>query len=62
MEIEKTKMIEKTLPEFCNEAETLVKNTVIPNYFVKIKTESGNAVLINENVWNLLLAVLELHL
>lgn len=29
MEIEKTKMIEKTLPEFCNEAETLVKNTVI---------------------------------
>lgn len=32
MEIEKTKMIEKTLPEFCNEAETLVKNTVIHDY------------------------------
>lgn len=55
-------MIEKTLSEFCKDTENLVKNTVNFDDFVKIKTESGNAMLITEDEWNLLISALKLHI
>lgn len=55
-------MLEKTLSEFCEDTENLVKNTVVLEDFVKIKTESGNAVLITEDEWNFLIEALKLHI
>lgn len=55
-------MIEKTLSEFCSETEMLVKNAVIRDDYVKIKTENGNAVLITEDEWNFLIEALKLHI
>lgn len=55
-------MIEKTLSEFCEDTENLVKNAVALDDYVKIKTENGNAVLITENEWNFLIEAIKLHL
>ncbi len=54
-------MIEKTLSEFCSDAENLVKNTVTLDDYVKIKTDNGNTVLITEDEWNLLAEALKSH-
>lgn len=55
-------MLEKTLSEFCNNAETLIKNAAVNDDFVKIKTESGTAVLISEDEWNILVDAIKLHI
>lgn len=47
-------LIEKTVEEFKNEAEELIENAIYNDDFVKIKTNAGNAILINEAEWNIL--------
>lgn len=47
-------MIEKTLKEFLSDAENLTVGAVINDDFLTIKTDGGNAVLINEDEWNIL--------
>jgi len=47
-------MLEKTTQEFIADAENLLVNAVANDDFVKIKTRVGNAVLISEAEWNLL--------
>lgn len=48
-------MLEKTIQEFVTNAETLVIGAVVNDDFVKIKTEKGNAVLVNEAEWDILI-------
>lgn len=47
-------MIEKTLSEFIPEAEKYVLNAIQNDDFLKIRTITGNAVLISEAEWNIL--------
>lgn len=47
-------MIEKTMSEFIAEAENLTLNAIRNDDFVKIRTVAGNAVLISEAEWNIL--------
>lgn len=47
-------MIEKTMSEFIAEAENLTLNAILNDDFVKIRTNAGNAVLISEAEWNIL--------
>lgn len=47
-------MIEKTLKEFLSDAENLTVGAAINDDFLTIKTDGGNAVLINEDEWNIL--------
>lgn len=47
-------MIEKTLSEFVSEAEKLTLNAILNDDFVKIQTAAGNAVLISEAEWDIL--------
>lgn len=47
-------MIEKTTQEFIADAEKLILNAVVNDDFVKINTASGNAVLISEAEWNII--------
>ncbi len=47
-------MIEKTMKEFLSDAENLTVGAVINDDFLTIKTDRGNAVLINEDEWNIL--------
>lgn len=53
-------MIEKTTKEFLSDAQNLLIRAATNDEFVKIKTSSGNAVLISEEEWNLLLEALNL--
>lgn len=53
-------MIEKTTNEFLSDAQNLLIRAATNDEFVKIKTSSGNAVLISEEEWNLLLEALNL--
>lgn len=55
-------MIEKTLPEFISEAENLTLNSIRNADFVKIRTAAGNAVLISEAEWNILVDGLKMIL
>ncbi len=48
-------MIEKTLSEFLGNAERLTASAITNDDFVKIKTNVGNAVLISEAEWNILI-------
>lgn len=47
-------MIEKTIQEFTTNAEKLVIGAVVDDDFVKIKTNKGNAVLVSEAEWNIM--------
>lgn len=47
-------MLEKTIQEFIENAESLLIGAVTNDDFVKIKTKAGNAVLISEAEWNIL--------
>lgn len=47
-------MIEKTLSEFLSNAERLTASAISNDDFLKIKTDVGNAVLISEAEWNIL--------
>ena len=48
-------MLEKTTQEFIADAESLLIGAVTNGDFVKIKTSAGDAVLINEAEWNILM-------
>ena len=47
-------MKELSTQEFIAEVEKLLFNAVANGDFLKIKTSAGNAVLINEDEWNIL--------
>lgn len=47
-------MLEKTIQEFTTNAEKLVIGAVVDDDFVRIKTSKGNAVLISEAEWDIL--------
>lgn len=47
-------MLEKTLKEFNSDTENLVIGAIVNDDFVKISTARGNAVLISEAEWNIL--------
>lgn len=47
-------MLEKTTQEFIADAENLLVNAVANDDFVKINTRVGNAILISEAEWNVL--------
>ena len=47
-------MLEKTEQEFIADAEKYLIGAAVNDDFVKIKTSAGNAVLISEAEWNIL--------
>ena len=55
-------MLEKTAQEFISDAERLLTGAVANDDFVKIKTSVGNAVLISEAEWNVLVDALKIVL
>ncbi len=52
-------MLEKTAQEFIADAENLLVGAVANDDFVKIKTRVGNAVLISEAEWNIMVDALK---
>ena len=48
-------MLEKTTQEFIADAESLLIGAVANGDFVKIKTSAGDAVLISEAEWSMLM-------
>lgn len=48
-------MLERTLNEFLSDAENLTIGAIVNDDFLTIKTDSGNAVLISEDEWNILI-------
>lgn len=55
-------MQEKTIQEFISDAENLMIGAVANDDFVKIKTRAGNAVLISEAEWNVMVDALKVVL
>lgn len=53
-------MLEKTTKEFIADADNLLISAATGMEFVTIKTRAGNAVLISEDEWNILLDALKL--
>lgn len=53
-------MLEKTTKEFIADADNLLTSAATGMEFVTIKTRAGNAVLISEDEWNILLDALKL--
>lgn len=53
-------MIEKTTQQFLSDAERFLIDAATGMEFVKIKTNAGNAVLISEDEWNILVDALKL--
>ena len=53
-------MIEKTAQEFIANAEGLLIGAVANDDFVKIHTKAGNAVLISEAEWNIVIGAFKL--
>lgn len=47
-------MLEKTTQEFIENAESLLIGAVTNDDFVRIRAKAGNAVLISEAEWNIL--------
>lgn len=47
-------MLEKTIKDFAINAEELVLGAIVNDDFVKIKASEGNAVLISEAEWDML--------
>lgn len=52
-------MLEKTTQEFITDAENLLIGAAVNDDFVKIKTSAGNAVLISEAEWNILVEAMK---
>lgn len=52
-------MQELTTEEFFANAEKILVNAAANDDFVKIRTKAGNAVLISEAEWNILVAALK---
>lgn len=48
-------MIEKTTQEFLSDAENLLLGAVANDDYLKIKTSAGNAVLLSEAEYNILI-------
>lgn len=55
-------MIEKTMQEFLTNAENILIGAAANDDFVKIKTGAGNAVLISEAEWNVMVDALKVVL
>lgn len=53
-------MLEKTTKQFLSDSERYLIDAATGMEFVTIKTHSGNAVLISEDEWNILLDALKL--
>lgn len=53
-------MLEKTLKEFMEDSEKLIAGAIVNDDFLKIKTDNGNAVLISEDEWNILLGAFKM--
>ena len=53
-------MLEKTTQQFLSDAERLLIDAATGMEFVTIKTSAGNAVLISEDEWKILLDALKL--
>lgn len=53
-------MLEKTAQQFLSDAERFLIGAATGTDFVKIKTSAGNAVLISEDEWNILLEAMKL--
>ncbi len=53
-------MIEKTTQQFLSDAERFLIDAATGMEFVKVKTNAGNAVLISEDEWNILVDALKL--
>ena len=53
-------MLEKTTQQFLSDADRFLIDAATGMEFVKIKTRAGNAVLISEDEWNILLEALKL--
>lgn len=52
-------MLEKTIQEFATNVEELVIGAVVNDDFVRIKTNKGNAVLISEAEWNIMVEAMK---
>lgn len=55
-------MLEKTTQEFIADAEQYLIGAAANDDFVKIKTSAGNAVLISEAEWNILVDAMKVVL
>ena len=55
-------MLEKTTQEFIDNAKNLLIGAVSNDDFVKIHTSAGNAVLISEAEWNVMVDALKVVL
>ena len=53
-------MLEKTMKEFLEDAERLTVGAIVNDDFLMIKTTCGNAVLISENEWRILIDVFKM--
>ena len=53
-------MIEKTTQQFLSDADRFLIDAATGMEFVKIKTSAGNAVLISEDEWNILLEAMKI--
>ena len=53
-------MLEKTMKEFLEDAERLTVGAIVNDDFLMIKTTCGNAVLISENEWRILIDVFKI--
>lgn len=52
-------MNELSMNEFLNNPESILTGAVADDEFVKVKTKSGNAVIINESEWNILIGAMK---
>lgn len=53
-------MVYKTLSEFTQNVGSLIHNAITKDDFVTIKTDHGNAVLISESEWEILMDALKI--
>ena len=53
-------MTELSMKEFLNDPESILTGAVVDDEFVKVKTKSGNAVIINESEWNILIGAMKI--
>lgn len=53
-------MLEKTTQQFLSDVERFLIDAATGMEFVTIKTSAGNAVLISEDEWNILLEAMKL--
>lgn len=53
-------MTELSMKEFLNAPESILNGAVADDEFVKVKTKSGNAVIISESEWNILIGAMKI--